>query len=130
MNRSQVKVDTDLSLGHGLPHYVLCMDLWGVAGSSVGKRPHHRPAIRSRGEAQSVHLKGTLSCAVWPLPSLSPVPLPPVPHSSGFLGLWKVLGQDDGAVTQVWGQAALPSDPSGSGPALCLPVGILVLGGL
>ncbi|KAJ8793105.1 hypothetical protein J1605_003782 [Eschrichtius robustus] len=60
MNRSQVKVDTDLSLGHGLPHYVLCTDLSGVAGSSVGKRPHHRPAIRSRGEAQSVHLKAGL----------------------------------------------------------------------
>ena len=75
-----------------------------------------------RGEAQQrCALKGTLSCAVWSVIA--------EPYSSGLMGLWKELRQDGGAVTWVYGWAALLSDRSGSGPPFCLPVGMLVLGG-
>ena len=51
------------------------------------------------------------------------------PYSSGLMGPWKELRQDGGAVTWVYGWAALLSDRSGSGPPFCLSVGMLVLGG-
>lgn len=51
------------------------------------------------------------------------------PYSSGLMGPWKELRQDGGAVTRVYGWAALLSDYSGSDPPFCLPVGMLVLGG-